>query len=466
MSRSLIWFRRSLRLDDLQAFRVPVERGHEVACVVVKDSKFRIGAGAFSERTKLYDDALASLASDLSDLGGKLYVLDGNAEEEIPNFLAKNKFTDLWFAEEIEPDGIVRDQNVRSQVEALSIHVHATNDQYLFPPAAFMTGTGKPYSVFTPFKKRCLSQLPGQPMEAPTSVKWMNVIGPVVSPSITDGSKTFCAIGTVSAYRHFSEFCATDINDYKEKRDIPAEQGTSRLSPHLHFGVVSPRRLLHMALGVGSDGAATYASELIWRDFYAQVLYHRPDTVTACFQPQWNNLVWENNPDYIDAWMNAQTGYPIVDAAMRQLNATGWMHNRLRMIVASFLTKDLLVDWRVGEAYFRCRLLDGDISSNVGGWQWAASTGTDAQPWFRVFNPVTQGTKFDPDGRFIREWLPELKNVPDKFIHAPWQMTYSDAVWTGLRLGLDYPNPIVDHGVQRARALEMFKKVTSTRETP
>ncbi len=207
-------------------------------------------------------------------------------------------------------------------------------------------------------------------------------------------------------------------------------------------------------------------SELLWRDFYAQVLYHRPDTVSDCFQQQWNALVWENNPDNINAWMNGETGYPIVDAAMRQLNATGWMHNRLRMIAASFLTKDLLVDWRIGEAYFRSRLLDGDIASNVGGWQWAASTGTDAQPWFRVFNPVTQGTKFDPDGRFIRCWIPELKNVPDKFIHAPWMMTYSDMAWLGLRLGQDYPAQIVDHSVQRAKALAMFKKVTSTRENP
>ena len=255
MSRSLIWFRRSLRLDDLHAFRVPVERGHEVACVVVKDSKFRIGAGAFSDRTSMYDDALASLAYDLSDLGGKLYVLDGNPEKEIPNFLTNNKFTDLWFAEEIEPDGIVRDNNVRGQVEALGIRVHATDDQYLYPPAAFMTGTGKPYSVFTPFKKRCLSQLPGQPMDAPTSVKWINVIAPVVSPTKPDGGKTFCAIGTASAYRHFSEFCATDINDYKEKRDIPAEQGTSRLSPHLHFGVaVDVGHFLGRAVGGGDVG--------------------------------------------------------------------------------------------------------------------------------------------------------------------------------------------------------------------
>jgi len=465
MSRSLIWFRRSLRLDDLQAFRLPVERGDEIACIVIRDSSFRIGPGTFADRTKMYDDAVASLAGDLAKIGGKLYLLDGNPEEEVPIFLSQNNFTDLWFAEEIEPSGISRDRMVRTNVEALGICVHATNDQYLYPPTAFVTGTGKPYSVFTPFKKRCLSQIPGQPVDAPKTVKWININKPSVFPVIPSGGDTFCAVGTASAYRHFSEFCASDIDDYAEKRDIPADRGTSRLSPHLHFGVVSPRRLLHIALGAGSNGALTYASELIWRDFYAQVLYHRPDTVTSSFQPQWDQLVWEDNADLIDAWMNGRTGYPIVDAAMRQLNTTGWMHNRLRMIVASFLTKDLLVDWRIGETYFRSRLLDGDLASNVGGWQWAASTGTDAQPWFRVFNPITQGDKFDPDGRFVRAWLPELKNVPDKFIHAPWQMTYSESRWVGLRFDLDYPSPIVDHGVQRARALEMFKKVTSTRET-
>jgi deoxyribodipyrimidine photo-lyase len=227
---------------------------------------------------------------------------------------------------------------------------------------------------------------------------------------------------------------------------------------------VSPRRLLHQALAIGGEGASTYVSELLWRDFYAQILFHRPDTTHACFQHQWDNLVWQDDSENVSAWMEGRTGYPIVDAAMRQLNTTGWMHNRLRMIVASFLTKDLLIDWRIGEAYFRSHLLDGDLASNVGGWQWAASTGTDAQPWFRVFNPVSQGAKFDPDGAFVRKWLPELKNVPDKFIHAPWLMSYSEASWTDLKLGHDYPKPIVDHGVQRLKALEMFKKVTLTRE--
>lgn len=219
-----------------------------------------------------------------------------------------------------------------------------------------------------------------------------------------------------------------------------------------------------MAMKSSGDGPSTYISELLWREFYAQVLYHRPDSVTGCFQRQWDQLVWENRPDYVSAWETGRTGYPIVDAAMRQLNQTGWMHNRLRMIVASFLTKDLLVDWRIGEAYFRSRLLDGDLASNVGGWQWAASTGTDAQPWFRIFNPVSQGQKFDADGKFVREWIPELRNVPDKFIHAPWLMSYSEASWLGIRLGHDYPEPIVDHGAQRLKALEMFKKVTLTRE--
>lgn len=464
MSRSLIWFRRSLRIDDLQAFRQPVELGHEIACVVVRDSKYRMGNGAFASRTSLYDSALASLANDLKDLGGRLLILDGAPEVEIPRFLSQNHITDLWFADEIEPDGLKRDAKVRREAEQLGLNVHVSQDQYLYSPAAFVTGSGKPYSVFTPFKKRCLSQLPPTPTDVPTGIKWMDIAGSSVQAALHNDLNGFCSMGTASGNEHFSRFCERDIKEYGEQRDIPSVDGTSRLSAHLHFGVVSPRRLLHKTLDVGGAGALTYASELLWREFYAQVLFHRPDTVTACFQRQWDNLQWQNNAEFVAAWMEGCTGYPIVDAAMRQLNATGWMHNRLRMIVASFLTKDLLVDWRIGETYFRSHLLDGDIASNVGGWQWAGSTGTDAQPWFRVFNPVTQGTKFDPDGKFVRTWIPELENVPTKFIHAPWLMSYSEMTWLGIRLGHDYPNPIVDHGAQRVKALEMFKKVTLTRE--
>jgi len=464
MSRSLIWFRRSLRLDDLQAFRNPVERGDQVACVVVRDSRYRSGAGAFAARTEMFDNALASLAQDLKLLGGKLFVLDGKPELEIPRFLSRNAITDLWFSDEIEPEGRKRDSTVRNEVELLGVSVHACTDQYLYAPDAFVTGTGKPYSVFTPFKKRCLASLPHQPSAAPKEVRWLDVAEPCVDPKVPVSSGMFAAMQSSAAYDHYTEFCENNIQQYDEQRNFPAVNGTSQLSPHLHFGVVSPRRLLHKALTVTGDGASTYASELIWRDFYAQVLYHRPDSVHGCFQRHWDAIPWQDNPRFVTAWMEGKTGYPIVDAAMRQLNATGWMHNRLRMIVASFLTKDLLVDWRIGENYFRSQLLDGDIASNVGGWQWAASTGTDAQPWFRVFNPVAQGLKFDPVGTFVREWLPELQNVPDKFIHAPWLMSYSERTWLGFELGRDYPNPIVDHGVQRLLALEMFKKVALTRE--
>jgi len=464
MSRSLVWFRRSLRIDDLQSFRQPVELGHEIVCVVVKDRKYRTGDGSFASRTNLYDQALESLAGDLSGVGGKLLLLDGNPEVEIPRFLSLNNITDIWFADEIEPDGVNRDAKVRAEAEQLGVRVHVCQDQYLYPPSAFATGAGKPYSVFTPFKKRCLAQLPPCPTDLPTSIKWLDIDGQTIQPASHASVDGFCAMNTASAYEHYTRFCDQQIEHYEEMRNYPAVDGTSRLSAHLHLGVVSPRRLLHKALTIGGEGASTYVSELLWRDFYAQIMFHRPDTTHACFQRQWDDLVWQDDSENVSAWMEGKTGYPIVDAAMRQLNTTGWMHNRLRMIVASFLTKDLLIDWRIGEAYFRSHLLDGDLASNVGGWQWAASTGTDAQPWFRVFNPVSQGTKFDPDGKFIRTWLPELQNVPDKFIHAPWLMSYSESTWLDVKLGHDYPKPIVDHGVQRLKALEMFKKVTLTRE--
>lgn len=464
MARSLVWFRRSLRIDDLQAFRLPIERGDEVACVVVRDSRYRTGTGAFSKRNILYDNALSSLANDLKELGGKLYVLDGNPVEELLTCIVQNAVTDVWFADEVEPDGRLRDAELDEKAMSVGVSVHKCQDQFLYAPAAFQTGTGKPYSVFTPFKKRCLSQLPSLPMDAPSDINWLHLSLPSIEPKVPAGGDIFCPMQTAAAHEHFTNYCESGISQYAEVRDFPSINGTSRLSAHLHLGVVSPRRLLFMAMKSSGDGPSTYISELLWREFYAQVLYHRPDSVTGCFQRQWDQLVWENRPDYVSAWETGRTGYPIVDAAMRQLNQTGWMHNRLRMIVASFLTKDLLVDWRIGEAYFRSRLLDGDLASNVGGWQWAASTGTDAQPWFRIFNPVSQGQKFDADGKFVREWIPELRNVPDKFIHAPWLMSYSEASWLGIRLGHDYPEPIVDHGAQRLKALEMFKKVTLTRE--
>jgi deoxyribodipyrimidine photo-lyase len=248
----------------------------------------------------------------------------------------------------------------------------------------------------------------------------------------------------------FEDFL-TRIDRYHETRDFPAVEGTSCLSPHLRFGTVSVRQLAAVAyaesLLANGKGAATWLNELIWREFYQMILWHRPDVIDRSFKAECDALVWDAAPDLFAAWQEGRTGYPLVDAAMRQLRQSGWMHNRLRMVTASFLTKDLGIDWRLGERHFADWLLDYELASNNGGWQWAASTGCDAQPWFRIFNPVTQSEKFDPQGRFIRRYVPELENVPNKFIHAPWKMPVPPA---------NYPAPGVDHAAARERTLARF----------
>ena len=244
------------------------------------------------------------------------------------------------------------------------------------------------------------------------------------------------------------------IDDYGAARDFPARKGPSYLSTHLRFGTVSIRELVRFAMHQASAGAQTWLSELIWREFYQMLLWHYPETVDHCFQRRFDAIVWPNPPGHFDAWREARTGYPIVDAAMRQLEHSGYMHNRLRMITASFLVKDLHVDWRLGERHFANRLIDYDQAANVGGWQWSAGVGTDAQPWFRVFNPVTQSERFDPGGAFIRRYLPELARVPDRDLHAPWRMREAPE---GFVPGRDYPAPIVDHAAARWATLALFK---------
>jgi deoxyribodipyrimidine photo-lyase len=261
--------------------------------------------------------------------------------------------------------------------------------------------------------------------------------------------------GAQAMFRDFAE----RIDDYAAKRDFPALKGCSYLSAHLRFGTISIRQLAAYAQAQSSRGAATWLSELIWRDFYHAILWHHPRVVTQCFKPDFDALRWDDAPELLAAWQAGRTGYPLVDAAMRQLEQAGWMHNRLRMVAASFLAKDLGLDWRLGEAWFAEKLLDFDLAANNGGWQWAASTGCDAQPWFRIFNPVTQSEKFDAEGRFIRRYLPELAAVSAKFIHAPWRMDAAQQAACGVVIGRDYPAPVVDHAAARERTLARFKAV-------
>ncbi|MEO6146825.1 MAG: FAD-binding domain-containing protein, partial [Sulfuriferula sp.] len=253
-------------------------------------------------------------------------------------------------------------------------------------------------------------------------------------------------------------------NCYKTTRDFPMLNGSSLLSVHLRFGTVSIRQLVTTAQGIGGQGADTWLSELIWREFYQQVLWHHPRVAAGyAYKPEFDAIAWPNPPGHFEAWCEARTGYPLVDAAMRQLNQTGAMHNRLRMIAASFLVKDLHVDWRQGERYFADKLIDFDLAANNGGWQWAASTGCDAQPWFRIFNPITQSQKFDAEGAFIKRYLPELAQLPAKHIHAPWLLTPDNQCMYGVVIGHDYPAPIVDHAAARARTLALYNAAAKKR---
>ncbi len=268
--------------------------------------------------------------------------------------------------------------------------------------------------------------------------------------------------GEAAARQRLDRWLTQGIDGYAETRDrLDLAGGTSRLSADLHFGLLSPTEIVERISGAG-EGRRVFLNEIVWREFYAHVLHHQPRVRTAAFRPGFDALEWSDNPTAAEAWRAGMTGYPVVDAAMRQLIASGWMHNRARMIAASFLVKDLLIDWRVGEAHFMRHLVDGDVASNNGGWQWAASTGTDAQPYFRIFNPVTQGRRFDPDGDYIRRWVPELADVPAEHIHAPWEMAPERAAAAGFELGRTYPAPIVDHAEARIRALATYEAVRRT----
>jgi deoxyribodipyrimidine photo-lyase len=331
--------------------------------------------------------------------------------------------------------------------------------------------TGEPYMVFTPFKRRALEVLAERWRSPEDARRWLGHLCPandlpagVALPPPPATTVALPPAGEAAAWARLNRFTEGPLHAYAARRDFPGIDGTARLSPALKFGVISIRRCFQVARraraaepGTSPDGPDTWISELLWRDFYGHILSHFPRVETTAFQERMADLVWEERDDWLAAWQAGRTGYPMVDAGMRQLLAEGWMHNRARMIVGSFLCKDLLLNWQHGERHFMRHLIDGDLAANNGGWQWVASTGTDAQPSFRVFNPTGQGRRFDPDGAYIRRYVPELARVPDEHIHAPSQMPPGVQRAAGCAIGHDYPAPIVDHAVQRDRALALYR---------
>jgi deoxyribodipyrimidine photo-lyase len=466
--RALVWFRRDLRSEDHAALHHALSAARGVFCAFVFDSEILDALPSRQDRrVEFIWEALAELRAALEALGGGLLVLHGRAREEIPALAQRLQVQAVFANHDYEPQAIGRDLDVERRLQDSGIAFHTGKDQAIFEKDELLTQGGRPFSVFTPYKNAWLKKVDDAALRERAVAPLAGRLAPPPPSRLPDLSDIGFArtnleqlrlpLGMRGAHALLDEFRGR-IHRYREQRDFPAVRGPSYLSAHLRFGTISVRTLARAARERGDDGAQTWLSELIWRDFYFQILYHHPHVVGHAFKPEFDRLAFPNDETLFRAWCEARTGYPLVDAAMRQINQTGYMHNRLRMVAASFLVKDLHVDWRWGERYFARHLTDFDLAANNGGWQWAASTGCDAQPWFRIFNPVTQSEKFDPQGRFIRLYLPELERVPDRHIHAPWQMTAAEQDACGVWIGTDYPAPVVDHAAARAVTLALYGK--------
>ena len=475
MPSALVWFRRDLRVQDHAALHHALKTHPRVYCAFVFDTMILDPLPRRDRRVEFILRAVEEVAAALEEMGGGLIVRHGDARLEIPRLAAELGVRSVYVNRDYEPTAIARDAEIQRRMHGAvpgdtAAHICLDfKDQVIFDRAEVMTLAGTPFSVFTPYKNAWLKRLePADLQSWPVEEYAAHLVRPgsdATLPTLkdlgfepTDLGELRLPTGMSGAQALFRDFIER-IDDYAAKRDFPAVKGCSYLSAHLRFGTISIRQLAAHAHAEASRGAATWLSELIWRDFYHAILWHHPRVATQCFKPAFDALRWDAAPELFRAWCAGRTGYPLVDAAMRQLAFSGYMHNRLRMLTASFLSKDLGLDWRQGEAWFAEKLLDFDLAANNGGWQWAASTGCDAQPWFRIFNPVTQSEKFDAEGRFICRYVPELSRVPQKFIHAPWKMGAAEQAACGVHIGRDYPAPVVDHAAARARTLARFQAV-------
>ncbi len=470
---ALVWFRRDLRDFDHAALYHALKTARSVHCAFIFDREILdVLPHPEDRRVEFIRDSVAELAANLAARGGALVVRHAIARDAIPQLAAELGVAAVFANHDYEPAARDRDADVAQRLSKRDVAFHTTKDHVIFERDEVLSQAGKPFSVFTPYRNAWLRTLTPFHVKAyPVDVYASALARPVRGiatdiPTLeamgfrrTNLTELGVIPGMTGGASLFADF-RKRIDRYRETRDFPARKGPSYLSVHVRFGTVSIRELAahaHLrALEPRGDGAATWLSELIWRDFYAQILWHHPRVTTTAFKAEYAGLHFPGDPTNLAAWCDGRTGYPIVDAAMRQLNTTGYMHNRLRMIVASFLVKDLLVDWRLGARYFADRLIDFDLASNNGGWQWAASTGCDAQPYFRIFNPVAQSEKFDADGHFIRRYVPELARLDAKSIHAPWLLPPALQQSNGVVIGRDYPAPIVDHAAARAAALALF----------
>lgn len=469
MTTALVWLRRDLRLSDHVALSAALQAHTHVILAFIFDPALLDPLPRTDPRVCFMLNNLKALQARLQQYGSSLIIRIGDPRSQIPLLAHELQACAVYANRDYEPTAIERDQIVAQNLASQCVDWYEFKDQVIFERDEILSRQGTPFQIFTPYWRSWLQRLSATDRaEYPVTPYLHHLAALPTSPLPTLGELGFAnapdQIASVPAGERGAATLLADfsgrLDRYHLLRDYPAKKGPSYLSAHLRFGTLSIRSLVRLALESQNDGAQCWLKELCWRDFYQQLLWHRPDLTEHTFRPEFDHLPFFNRKDWFSAWSNGQTGYPLIDAGMRQLNQTGYMHNRLRMITASFLVKDLLIDWRWGEHYFAEKLLDFDLASNNGGWQWAASVGCDAQPWFRIFNPETQSRKFDPDGRFIRRYCPELARLSNKTIHAPWLATPQERASADLRLGLDYPLPLVDHASQRQAALALFKNAT------
>jgi len=460
----IFWFRQDLRLADNPGLAAVDER----PCLftyVLDDEAAGAWAHGGAQRWWLHH-SLAALAADLHARGATLHIARGRASRIIPELATSLGAGEVIAGRMYEPWARQRDAGIAESLEGAGRRLSLHTSSLLHEPHRIRTGTGKPYSVYTPFSRAVFALgEPPPPLPAPTRLNALTSPGALPLAALgllprrnwADEFPRHWQPGETGAARRIAEFAA--FTRYDATRNLPGMAGTSRLSPHLRFGEISPRQLWHAARAAGVTGDATFLKEILWREFAYHLLWHRPELPEAPLQEGFARFRWQPDAALLRAWQRGMTGYPIVDAGMRQLWHSGWMHNRVRMITASFLVKHLLQPWQVGEAWFWDTLLDGDLASNAASWQWVAGCGADAAPYFRVFAPVLQAEKFDADGAYVRRWVPELARLPDKFLHKPWEASDIILRGAGIRLGADYPRPVIAHAEGRARALKAYAEM-------
>ncbi len=470
---ALVWFRNDLRLEDNPALHAARACGAPVVALYVLDENLSYAPGAAS-RWWLHH-SLKSLSEALEKAGASLVLRRGESAESVKSVIAETGASHVFWNRRYEGPLVDTDKALKAELHEQGVDVATFNGALLREPWEVKTKTGGAYSVFTPFWKALRNLGPARdPLPKIRKIKGADAISSDhlddwgLLPYAPNWAKEFDGVwkpGEKGAQEQLKRFLTHIIEDYADQRDRPDFESTSRLSPHLAFGEISPVqiwRAIHtgMAAGaIGPNNGEKFLSEIAWREFSYNILFNNLTLVSQPLRQNFKDFPWREDEPAFKAWTRGMTGFPIVDAGMRQLWRTGWMHNRVRMIVASFLLKDLLIDWRKGEAWFRDTLVDADIANNAASWQWVAGSGADAAPYFRIFNPVTQGEKFDPDGDYVRCYVPELADLPKKFIHAPWTAPVSALEKAGITLGKTYPIPIIDHSVARKRALRCYDAI-------